>query len=142
MNRTFRTFSKVRLNILLPLLIFSLAGCHHPQFSRSDHQSSGTGLARFHGIMLWDKAPIKRAALFLQPVVPGQGRAREFEFLTRSDGRFDENIPPGRYLLRSSPTTMCPVNGEVLLVPGDNHYRLSVHALSFLTCVPGSIKRL
>ena len=87
--------------------------------------------ARFEGVMRWHKHPVARAALFLSPTDhPGS----ETEFLTRSDGRFSSDIPPGTYLLRSAPTTMCPIKGEVHLVAGINHYTIHVHPLSFLSC--------
>ena len=95
--------------------------------------------ARFEGVMLWKDHPISRAALFLSDKSrPGT----EIEFLTRSDGRFSYDLSPGTYHLRSAPTTMCPVEGEVRLKAGENSYRIKVHSLSFLSCRKGTIQRL
>jgi len=92
--------------------------------------------ARFEGIMLWKNHPVSRAALFLQSKDHPGG---EIEFLTRADGRFSYDLPPGTYLLRSAPTTMCPVRGTLILHTGKNPYKLKVHSLSFLSCRKGSI---
>lgn len=94
--------------------------------------------ARFEGVMLWEKHPISRAALFLSSKGPP---GRDIEFLTRSDGHFSHDLPPGTYMLRSAPTTMCPVHGEVHLVAGNNPYTITVHPLSFLSCQEGTIRR-
>jgi hypothetical protein len=88
--------------------------------------------------MLWKKHPISRAALFLSPKDHPGG---DIEFLTRSDGRFSHDLPAGTYVLRSAPTTMCPVHGELHLVAGTNSYTITVHPLSFLSCQEGTIQR-
>ena len=122
--------------IILALPLF-LAACHHPD---AGIPSSEGSKARFQGRMLWNGKPIGKAALFLRPL-SGPSR-REIELMTRIDGRFEATLPPGDYRLRTAPTTMCPVRGTVTLSPGINRYRLVVHALSFLTCRPGEIRRL
>ena len=95
--------------------------------------------ARFEGVMLWKGHPVSRAALFLAPKDHPGG---DIEFLTRADGHFSYDLPTGRYGLRSAPTTMCPVQGEVHLVAGGNRYEIHVHPLSFLSCRKGTIRRL
>ena len=95
--------------------------------------------ARFEGVMLWKGHPVSRAALFLSDKSrPGT----EIEFLTRTDGRFSYDLSPGAYHLRSAPTTMCPIEGEVRLKAGENSYMIKVHSLSFLSCQKGTIQRL
>ncbi len=92
--------------------------------------------ARFEGIMLWKNHPVSRAALFLQPKDRPGGA---IEFLTRSDGRFSYDLPPGTYLLHSAPTTLCPIRGTIHLHAGRNLYKIKVHSLSFLSCREGSL---
>ena len=118
----------------LPLLF---GGCHRPD---AGAVLSGESNANFQGRILCNGKPVGKAVLFLRPL-SGSSR-REIELMTRIDGRFETALPPGRYALRSSPTTMCPVRGTITLSPGVNRYRLVVHALSFLTCKPGEIRRL
>ncbi|MGC8530215.1 MAG: hypothetical protein ACP5OP_08515 [Leptospirillia bacterium] len=122
----FRTLAGVLL--LLPLSCQSASRTLPPPSSK----------ARFEGVMRWKTHPISRAALFLSDKNhPGP----EIEFLTRADGRFSYDLPPGTYLLRSAPTTMCPIKGEVRLKAGENSYTIKVHPLSFLSCRKGTIQR-
>lgn len=92
--------------------------------------------ARFEGIMLWKNHPVSRAALFLQSKDRPGG---EIEFLTRSDGKFSYDLPPGTYLLHSAPTTLCPIRRTIHLHAGINLYKIKVHSLSFLSCREGSL---
>ncbi len=143
MKKNRRLLSMIQITFLLPMLLLSVAGCHSLQSASHPAPAASRESARFYGTLMWDKNPVRRAALFLQATrKDGTPRGREVEFLTRSDGTFDAQLPPGHYRLRSSPTTLCPLKGEIDLTPGDNHYQLSVHSLSFLTCVPGTIKHL
>ena len=123
-------------SIILALPFF-LGACRHPQTGLPSLEGS---TASFQGRVLWNGKPIGKATLFLRPL--SRPSAREIELMTRIDGRFEATLPPGRYRLRTSPTTMCPVRGVITLSPGVNRYRLVVHALSFLTCRPGEIRRL
>jgi hypothetical protein len=128
--------------ILFPLT-FSLTGCHRAGTMPESRVSSGTGMAQLKGDMRWDKNPVKKAAIFLQRIGPdSRPNGPEIEFMTRTDGTFDEHVASGHYLLRSAPTTFCPVKGPIDLTSGKNRIRISVRALSFLHCPPGSIKRL
>jgi hypothetical protein len=114
--------------LLLPLSCQSLPHASPPSPTK----------ARFEGVLLWKNHPIPRAALFLTDKSrPGS----EIEFLTRTDGHFSYDLPPGTYLLRSAPTTMCPIEGEVRLKAGENSYTIQVHPLSFFSCRKGTIRR-
>ena len=123
--------------ILFILVVPSLfSACHSVE--TSGFSSGPSSAARLQGIMTWNKQPIRKAALFLKPL---SRSGQEIEFLTRSDGRFEVDLPPGRYSLRSSPSTMCPVRGTIDLQQGINQYHLFVNPVSFLTCKPGRIVR-
>lgn len=129
------TRSPVR-HLFVFLLPFIVAACHPVVMAPSP--SSESTMGRFQGQMLWDKTPIGKAAIFLRPL---SQTGDEIEFRTRTDGRFDLPLAPGRYNLRSSPTTMCPVKGTIEITQGVNRYRLFVHPVSFLSCTPGKIEK-
>ena len=132
------TLRSLRLSAILLAAPLCFGACHRQESATPSPAPSSQ--ARFQGRMLWKETPVRKAAIFLRPLSPHTGP--EIEFLTRTDGRFDQDLPPGPYLLRSAPTTMCPVRGTITLSPGINRYRLLVHPLSFLTCKPGEIRKL
>ncbi len=133
------TYPRIRLlSAILVALPLILGACRRPE--SGPNPPAQESKARLEGRMLWNETPIGKTAIFLRPLSGSAGG--EIEFLTRSDGRFDQSLPPGRYRLRSAPTTMCPIRGTIDLIPGINRYRLMVHPLSFLTCKPGVVRKL
>lgn len=122
------------------LLLFLLANCHGTAGSTAPGLSPADSV--LSGRVVWGKTPVKKSTLFLIPERSDGHPGRDvIEVMTRSDGNFSLHLPPGRYLLKSAPSTMCPVKGEIVLAPGANVYLLKVHPVSFLSCTPGTIVR-